>query len=207
MEGLIEKVQEKILRKYYDLVYPKQLRENEYIKIHLSKMKESGGRIEFDQFVQGFDEYLEVIRKYRSNWNLYNELATVKENPEAEKLNGKERNLFHRQVLYLDFDWKDYPHLENDAYKYTEMIKEKLPDVFLHAVYSSGGGFHYYIAIEPTTKQRKVTALNKRIAELVGADTNACKVTQIARIPTTYNLKPQRMDKDKKYPLVLEITH
>ncbi len=207
MEGLIEKVQEKILRKYYDLVYPKQLRENEYIKIHLSKMKESGGRIEFDQFVQGFDEYLEVIRKYRSNWNLYNELATVKENPEEEKLNGKERNLFHRQVLYLDFDWKDYPHLENDAYKYTEMIKEKLPDVFLHAVYSSGGGFHYYIAIEPTTKQRKVSALNKRIADLVGADTNACKVTQIARIPTTYNLKPQRMDKDKKYPLVLEITH
>ena len=30
-------------------------------------------------------------------------------------------------------------------------IKDKLPDIFIHAIYNSGGGFHFYISIPKTT--------------------------------------------------------
>lgn len=134
-------------------------------------------------------------------------MATIKKNPDEDKLNGKEKNLFHRQVLYIDFDKKDYPHLGDDVYKFTQLMKDKLPDLFIHAIYNSGGGFHYYISIPKTTKNRKISSINKDIADLVGADTNACKVTQIARVPTTYNLKSHYMMEDGKYPKVLEVDH
>ena len=100
-----------------------------------------------DRFIHDFEEYLDIINKYRSNWNIYNELATVKKNPDEEKLNGKEKNLLHRQVLYIDYDKKDYPHLGDDVHKFTQLIKDKLPDIFIHAIYNSGGGFHFYISI------------------------------------------------------------
>lgn len=160
-----------------------------------------------DRFIHDFEEYLDIINKYRSNWNIYNELATVKKNPDEEKLNGKEKNLLHRQVLYIDYDKKDYPHLGDDVHKFTQLIKDKLPDIFIHAIYNSGGGFHFYISIPKTTKNRKVTSINKEIADLVGADTNACKVTQIARIPTTFNFKLQYKMDDGNFPKVLEIDH
>lgn len=207
MECIIKKQRDEILQRYYELVYPLNLKDNEYIKIHLSKIDAEGKRIEFDRFVRGFEEYREIIEKYRYNYNIYNELATIRGDPKEGKLNGQEKNLFRRQVLYLDYDKKDYPKLGEDVYQFTRMIKEKLPDLFIHAMYNSGGGFHFYISVDQTEKQRKITTLNKRIAELVGADSNACKVTQIARVPTTYNCKPQRKTGDGKYPLMLEIDH
>lgn len=189
------------------MLYPAKLLDNEFIKIHMSKVDKDGKKIEFDRWAHNFDEYVEIVKKYRNNWNVYNELATVKRNPNESKMNGKESNLFRRQVLYIDFDKKDYPHLGDDVYKFSKLIKDKLPDVFIHAFYNSGGGFHFYISVKRTKHQRDITNLNKDIVNLVGADSNACKVTQIARIPTTFNRKLQYQTDNKKFPLVIEIDH
>ena len=77
--------------------------------------------------------------------------------------------------------------------------------MFLHAYYDSGHGYHYYIIIPPTCKIREISEFNKEICALVGADTNACKVTQVARIPCTFNRK--NPDENGKFPMVKEIDH
>ena len=56
------------------------------------------------------------------------------------------------------------------------------PEVCEHALYDSGNGYHFYTIIEPTCKVRELCELNKEICQLVGADTNACKVTQVAKV-------------------------
>ena len=59
--------------------------------------------------------------------------------------------------------------------------------------------------VKPTCKVRDLSELNKMVCQLVGADTNACKVTQVARIPCTYNRK--HPDENGKFPLVKEVDH
>ena len=109
-----------------------------------------------------------------------------------------------RSVLFIDFDKKDYQNLHS-VQEFTQMIKDKLPNLFLHAIYDSGNGYHFYSIIKPTCKVRELCELNKEICQLVGADTNACKVTQVARVPTTYNRK--HLNEHGNFPLVKEIDH
>lgn len=195
-------VQAEFLKRYYEMLYPEQLREDEYVCLFMQKEDENGEEFKFHKFVKSFDQYLECVNRYKRNYNVFNALATVRKR-DGELLR-KEQFMRQRRVLFLDFDKKDYPGL-NDAHDFTKKIKEKFKDLFLHAYYDSGHGYHYYIIIKPTCKIREITELNKEIAGLVGADTNACKVTQIARVPTTFNLKHKH--DDEKFPLVKEIDH
>lgn len=193
------------------MLFPNQLKEGEYVCLFMVKtdsegkvvVDENGFEIKFHKYVKNFEEYLEQVSKYKHNYHVYNALATVKTDENGE-LHRREANMRQQRVLFIDFDKKDYPEYE-DAHDFTKMIKDKLPDVFLHAYYDSGHGYHYYIIIPPTCKVREISKFNKEICSLVGADTNACKVTQVARIPCTYNRK--NPDKKGKFPLVKEIDH
>ena len=190
-----EKAINEQLKRYYEMLYPSQLKENEYVCLFMVKTdkegntacNEDGSEIKFHKYVKNYEQYEEYIGKYKYNYHIYTALATVKFDKNKE-LHRREANMRQRRVLFIDFDKKDYPNLHN-VQEFTQMVKDKLPNLFLHAIYDSGNGYHFYTIIEPTCKVRELCELNKEICQLVGADTNACKVTQVARVPGTYNRK------------------
>ena len=193
------------------MLYPEELKDNEYIALFFVKTDKNvapvtdknGETIEFHKFAKNFEEYQGYINKYRYNFHAYNALATVKTGPDGQP-HRRTGNMRQQRVLFIDFDKKDYPALK-DAHDFTKMIRERLPNVFIHACYDSGHGYHYYIIIKPTCKIKETCDFNKEICALVGADTNACKATQLARIPCTFNRKTT--DENGKFPLVKEIDH
>lgn len=193
------------------MLYPTTLKENEYVCLFLVKtdkegnviLDRNGKEVKFHKYVKNFEQYQEYVKEYKHNFHIYNALATVRRCKNGE-LHRKESNMRQQRVLFLDFDKKDYPNLK-DVHDFTKIIKEKLPTVFLHAYYDTGHGYHYYIIIPPTCKIRELSEFNKELCSLVGADTNACKVTQVARIPCTYNRK--NPNENGKFPLVKEIDH
>lgn len=193
------------------MVFPKTLKENEYICLFMVKtdregnvsLDKDGNEIKFHRYAKNFEQYQEYINQYKHNFHVYNAIATVKADKNGE-LHRREANMRQQSVLFIDFDKKDYPNL-TDAHDFTKLIKDKLPDTFLHAYYDSGHGYHYYVMIPPTCKIRELSEFNKELCSLVGADTNACKVTQVARIPCTYNRK--HLDEKGRFPLVKEIDH
>lgn len=193
------------------MVFPKTLKENEFVCLFLVKtdkegkvfLDKHGNEIKFHRFAKNFEQYEEYVNHYKHNFHVYNALATVKADKNGE-LHRREDNMRQQRVLFIDFDKKDYPNLTN-VHDFTKLIKDKLPDTFLHAYYDSGHGYHYYIIIPPTCKIRELSEFNKELCSLVGADTNACKVTQVARIPCTYNRK--HLDEKGRFPLVKEIGH
>lgn len=193
------------------MLFPKELKENEYVCLFMAKtdkegnpvLDKDGKEVTFHRYVKNFKQYQECVNKFKHNFHVYNALATVKKDRKGE-LHRREANMRQRRVLFIDFDKKDYPNC-NDVYTFSKMIKDKFPDLFLHAYYNSGHGYHFYVIIPPTCKNREITELNKEICTLVGADTDACKVTQIARVPCTYNRKYP--DENGKFPLVKEIDH
>ena len=208
---MISSIQTDFLKRYYDMLFPRELRENEYVCLFLVKadkegntqLDDEGNEIKFHRYVKNFEQYQECVNRYKNNFHVYNALATVKADKHGE-LHRREANMRQRSVLFIDFDKKDYPNL-TDAHDFTRLIKDKLPDLFLHAYYDSGHGYHYYVIISPTCKIREISEFNKEISAMVGADTNACKVTQVARVPCTYNRK--NPDESGRFPLVKEIDH
>ena len=193
------------------MLFPKELKENEYVCLFMVKTDKNGNvaldkdgkEIHFHKYVKNFKQYKECVMKYRHNYHVYNALSTVKKDRKGE-LHRREVNMRQRRVLFIDFDKKDYPEYD-DVFTFSKMIKEKFPNLFLHAYYNSGHGYHFYVIIPPTCKTREISELNKEICSLVGADTEACKVTQIARVPCTFNRK--YLNENGKFPLVKEIDH
>ncbi|MEE3352387.1 MAG: hypothetical protein VZR13_08260, partial [Saccharofermentanaceae bacterium] len=70
----------------------------------------------------------------------------------------------------------------------------KLPKLFVHAIVDSGHGFHCYICVPETDDLADLVAINRAVAEVVGADPKAVSPTQIARIPLSFNLKEGGQD-------------
>lgn len=193
------------------MLYPSKLKENEYVCLFMVKadaqgktvLNADGDEIKFHRYVKNFDQYYECVEKYKHNYHIYSCLATVKTDRKGE-LHRRESNIRQQSVLFIDFDKKDHENLHR-AEEFTKLIKDKLPDLFLHACYDSGHGYHFYAIVKPTCKVKDLSELNKTICQLVGADTNACKVTQVARVPSTYNRKCP--DENGKFPMVKEIFH
>lgn len=170
------------------MLYPERLKDNEYIRmIALRRDKdgnvgnEKGDRI--ISYVKDFEAYRAFIYKYRYTHDVYNQIATNR-----EKLDGTVKSQRCRKVLYLDFDKKDYPSM-NDAMDCTQMIKSKISKLFLHACISSGHGYHYYISINPTCNITETVNINKELVSILGADVKAASPTQISRPPCSYNHK------------------
>lgn len=164
------------------MLYPSKLNDDEYIRI---VMKHKSGEPTLTECVKTFEEYKGTINKYKHNFNLYTTLATVKMiNGETK---GQIANMERRKVLYMDFDDKDYPDIKT-VEELTSMVKSKL-DLYIHCIVDSGNGYHLYYSIKSTSNISKVVELNKRMVTICGADLKAVLPTQIARIPTSLNLK------------------
>ena len=170
------------------MLYPMQLRENEFIRMLAIRRnrdgevgKEKGDRIV--SFVKDFEQYKGFILKYRYTHDVYNQIATNRENKDGTI--GSQRM---KRVLYLDFDQKEYPDMK-DARDFTKMIRDKIPKLFIHAYINSGHGFHYYISVKSTCDIKNITEINKSLANILGADLKAVKPTQISRPPCTFNHK------------------
>lgn len=170
------------------MLYPMAFAENEYIRmIALRRDKdgnvsnEAGSRI--ISYVQDFDSYQSFIYKYRCTHDVYNQIAT-----NTGRNNGTTASQQRRKVIYLDFDLKDYPDIK-DALDCTQIIKDKIPRLFLHACIGSGHGYHYYVSITPTCDIESTVTINKELVSILGADAKAASPTQISRPPCTYNHK------------------
>lgn len=176
--------QQSILRKHFEMLYPEKLKDDEWIRLVGIRKDETGSpESTLVKFIKTYEEYEEFVFKYRYTYDLYNQIATNKGNE-----NGNARSQRCRKVLYMDFDQKDYPNI-TDAEQFTELIKSKIPKLFLIACVNSGHGYHFYISIKQSCKIAEITKLNKELVEILGADPKAALSTQIARIPCSYNHK------------------
>ena len=101
--------------------------------------------------------------------------------------NRKTEDLQTCIAIGLDYDKKDFPE-GVDIIDYVQGQFKKF-HLFYNIVVDTSHGYHFYILLEPTTNIELVTEVTKQIAELTGADTKACKPTQLLRIPYTYNNK------------------
>jgi hypothetical protein len=176
------------LRKFYDLIVPEVLEEKENVRILAIRKKEREDEDppKKEIYIKCFDEFSDIIKKYRHHWNLFITLSTVKDTNDG--LSGKTSNMLRRQVLFVDFDKKDYPQF-TDIKDFTAHVKSKLPMLFNHAIIDSANGYHFYYAIKTSKDTARIVKVNKFIAQVLGADLNAVKPTQIARIPMSLNLK------------------
>lgn len=91
-------------------------------------------------------------------------------------------------MLFLDFDKKEHPEMQS-ARDCMTMIHDKLPKLFIHCLIDSGHGYHCYCCIPQTSNVAEVVQINKQVAQITGADSKAVSLTQLCRIPTSYNHK------------------
>lgn len=192
------------LYQYYQMLFPEKLKEDEYIRLVCMKKNEpdivelDGTILEVEKkdsnivhLVKSYDDYSEIVRKYKYNFNIYNNISTVKSNGDVYE-SGTKEHMRQRRVLFLDFDKKDYPTLKTSE-EFVQLVKERCNyNLFIQCMVDTGNGFHMYISIKPSCDKNKVSELNKRLIHITGADSKAGSPTQIARVPTSRNLK----DKD-----------
>lgn len=152
--------QQSILRKHFEMLYPEKLKDDEWIRLVGIRKDETGSpESTLVKFIKTYEEYEEFVFKYRYTYDLYNQIATNKGNE-----NGNARSQRCRKVLYMDFDQKDYPNM-TDAEQFTELIKSKIPKLFLIACVNSGHGYHFYISIKQSCRISEVVKLNKEIVK------------------------------------------
>lgn len=61
-----------------------------------------------------------------------------------------------------------------------------------HILTDSGNGFHAYVLIEPTKDHKLVEEVTKVLTKKLNAYLNACKTTQVLRVPYSWNIKYTR---------------
>lgn len=165
-------------------MFPSTFRDNEYVRLIALRRDFHGNVIASKvEYVKTFQDYAAFVQKYRYTHDVYNQIAT---NRGKEK--GTKSTQRQRKVLFLDFDRKDFPELQ-DASDFTKWIHNKLPKLYLHACMNSGHGFHFYVSIKPTCKIDEVAEINKELVSILGSDQKAALPTQIDRVPCTYNHK------------------
>lgn len=163
-----------------------KLEDNEFVR--LVAIKADNDKIVVTKFIKHVAEIEEFIGKYKYNYNIYIGLATTKGE------NGEAKSMYKRKVLLLDFDKKDYPEY-TDVVDFSRHIKGKIPILFNHMVIDTGHGYHYYIATNRYKDNQRMAKDNNEIAKILGADLKATLTTQIARLPTSLNLKDKQNQK------------
>lgn len=174
-----------ILEQYYKLLFPSQLENNEFIRIVAFKSNSSTKEQSLTKqfYVQTFQEFEKIVINYRYNWNLFVTSSTTRGN-----VSGSTEYMWHRKVLFFDFDKKDFPQF-TEFKDFAMHFKINIPDLFFHAAIDSGNGYHFYCAIENSDDVERISEINKKLITIVGADERAGSVTQLMRIPTSFNLK------------------
>jgi len=177
----------KKLEDYLKLVVPQPLEENEYIRLWFKVAKPRADKVSnFTRFVKSFEEVEEAVNRYKFFCDCFISLSTYRKESSYE---DKPTIQYRRQVIFVDFDKKDYPHFK-DVTDYSRHFKKSISWLHNHCIVASGsGGYHFYIATEITTNIEQITNINKTIVNLAKADHSAASQAQVGRIPTSYNLK------------------
>jgi len=107
---------------------------------------------------------------------------------------GTAADLQTRTVLGFDFDGGTASDV---------MFKLSKINLRYHALVDSGHGFHAYLCIQPTNDHKLVKEVQARLCEILEADPNAAKSTQLLRVPGTINHKgnPKPVSIVQMYPL------
>ena len=98
---------------------------------------------------------------------------------------GKAENITQIPCTWVDIDFKDIN--KRLAWKNFKQFPFK-PSVFV----KSGGGIHcYFYLSEPAEKEdfSRLVDANRRIAQNLGGDLNACDIARVMRLPGTTNHK------------------
>ncbi len=188
-----KKARRRVQKEYYTMVFPKELAENECIELLFIDEK-----IGKTKYAESFEEYNRLIEE-NMGCEVFNGLSTVIK-AEDGTISGRSEFMKKRQVLFFDFDLKDFPKGENE--KTIAKKFKKTTGLFIHAIVDSGHGYHFYVCIEPADTE-EVAEVNHKLAELVGADLRAAIVTQKARVPATINHKDRDKGKDEKCVTVI----
>lgn len=133
------------------------------------------------------------------NKHTYFNLATT------NGVGGAEENLLYRYCIAFDFDLCDFLGINKELmYKFdrdtldrhkSELlchIYKKVNDIGhlpIHYTIDSGYGYHIYFLISRTNNIEMVNEVQSVLCDMLGADKNAKKKTQILRVPITYNIK------------------
>lgn len=161
------------------------LEDDEYIRI--VAIKAENVKISLTKFFKHKAEIEEFVKKYKYNYHIYVGLATTKGQA------GEAKNMYKRKVLMLDFDNKIYPEYSGAA-DFSKHIKGRIKTLFNHMIVDTGHGYHFYIATNRYKDNKRMARVNNELGKILGADLNATLITQIARLPTSINLK----DKDNQ---------
>lgn len=172
-------------KKFFKAIY-RNISENEYIRIFQNN---KGVNIPKDkefskvEFFNDIDELVKYCTTNRFGLNTYYELATT------NGQDGTTDNLIKRYSLDFDFDKKD----EEDGFDHKDVINRfKALGLWYHSMQTSGGGYHCHMVIEPTDDFKKVEAVQIKLQTLLHADPNAVKMTQLLRVPYTFNIKEDK---------------
>lgn len=190
------------LDKYYEMLFDIDpvtndfaLEEDEYIRIVAKKSCKENDDVTIMKFFKTKTEIAEFVESHKFVFNIFIGLSTTKGQ------GGKAENMYKRKVLFFDFDRKDYPTYK-EVKHFSYHIKKALPTLFYHMIVDTGHGFHYYVAVDSENHKRIVND-NAEMGKIIGTDVGALLSTQIARLPTTINLK----DEDDKKPVSIVINN
>lgn len=166
------------------------LKDNEYIRIYQNNKTNEVTLFDFDkrdyskvEFFNNIDDVVSYCTSKNSSFtNTYFSLATTNGS------GGTFQDLQNRYCIAFDFDKKNYDNLTlaDIVNKFNEL------KLYYHALVDSGNGYHAYICINRTNDHKLVEEVTKTIAKKLGADLNACKTTQVLRMPLTYNIKDKK---------------
>ena len=170
------------VKKFLKLIYRGFDEETEYIKI-FQTTKENFNEKYFND-IDAVVNY--VTSKVKYNKNTYFELST------NNGSSGKSEDLLYRYCLGFDFDKKelgeDFDHID-----ILNLFKQN--KLHYHCLIDSGNGYHAYICINKTNDFEKIEKIQAILSKKLGADMNACKTTQLLRVPYTYNIKDENKTK------------
>lgn len=174
------------------------LRDNE--NIILCFLNKATGYMEEQKAFNNIDDLLLYLSKSKrvayceTYFNLYTSATE----------NRKKEDIKTSCFLAFDFDKGDFEEKGIDLN--IDYIQSKFLEngLYYNMLVNSGNGYHAYILIEPTTDLDLVVSVTKEIAKRLGSDPNACKSTQILRIPYTYNNKQLQEGIKKIVPIIYQ---
>ena len=166
----------------------------------------------FKLLYRGFDnandEYIRVFQKDKANnmrekyFNNIDDLINYAYNSknkyykdtyfELNTTNGQGGTVDNLKTAYcigFDFDLKD----KEEGFNNIDILNVfKQNKIHYSCLVDSGHGFHIYICIQPTQDIELVNKVQTILAKKLGADINACKPTQLLRVPYSYNHKDEK---------------
>lgn len=154
--------------------------ENQYLRVFQNDKDKTFSKV---NFFNNIDDMVKYCADKSMGVNTYFELATTTGE------SGTEQDLLYRYCLGFDFDKKDF----EDSFSYKDiMFKFKELGLWYHAIVDSGNGFHVYVMINKTNDLNKVGKVQEILCDKLNADKHAIKVSQLLRIPYTFNVKSEK---------------